>query len=265
MDAGGASMNKLTVELHLGDCLEVMRSMPDKSVDCIFADPPFNANKNYKCDFNDNKPIEEYREWMGDCIGEMSRIIKPGGFIWLMQDQRNVGFCMMLLEKYGLDFRNIVTWIYTNPTPASRQYPKSWRPILLYSRGDPVFFNYQADEMTRPTLYYNPDRAKSHYPHDVWSDIPKLVGGIFAPKELITDEAGRFAHLAQMPVRISERVIKTSTNLGDVVLDPFMGSGTTGVACVQTGRSFIGIEISEEYFRIAEKRIAEAQKQPRLI
>ena len=96
------------VTLHLGDCLEVMRSMPDKSVDCIFADPPFNANKNYKCDFNDNKPIEEYREWMGDCIGEMSRIIKPGGFIWLMQDQRNVGFCMMLLEKYGLDFRNIV-------------------------------------------------------------------------------------------------------------------------------------------------------------
>lgn len=245
------------VRLYHGDCLDIMRTLPDGEADMIFADPPFNAGKEYKGDMDDAKPVAEYYAWLDERLAQMVRLLTPGGTLWLMQDQRHVGWCQVRLVEMGLDFRNIVVWAYTNPTPARYGMPKTWRPILFMSKGNPKTFDGQADEMLKETLYHTPTRAKTHWPHDLWPDIPKLVGGFLAPPELLLDETGRFAHLAQMPVKIAERAIKLATQPGDTVLDPFMGSGTTGDAARRLGRKFVGMERSQEYFALAEKRIRE--------
>lgn len=242
-----------------------MRTLPDGCVNMVFADPPFNAGKEYADRFDDSKPVGEYQSWLSERITEAVRLLFNGGWFWLMNDQRHIGFCMTTLEQAGMTFRNIIVWAYTNPTPAVHAFSKTWRPILLYSKGEPSFFNAGADTMTKHTLYHDPSRATSHRPHDLWPDIPKLVGGFLAPPELLRRPDGRFSHLAQMPKRIAERAILTTTQSGDVVVDLFMGSGTTGDACVSTGRSFIGMEISWEYYNIAKRRIEEAQMQPQLM
>jgi len=251
--------------LRCGDCLDVLPTLAAESVDLIFADPPFNVGKTYKGDMDDAKPITEYYAWLDERLAQMVRLLKPGGTLWLMQDQRHVGWCQVRLVEMGLDFRNIVAWAYTNPTPIRYGLPKTWRPILFMSNGKPKTFDGRADEMLKETLYHTPARGKTHWPHDLWPDIPKLVGGFLAPPELILDKTGCFAHLAQMPVKIAERAIKLATRPGDMVLDPFMGSGTTGDAACRLRRKFIGIERSQEYFEIAVKRIGAAQLQPALL
>lgn len=254
----------MTIELHLGDCLDVMRSMPAGSVDMVFADPPFNAGKEYANDIDDDLPLADYRLWLTKWIEPAERMLAWGGTFWLMQNQKHIGYCQMELERIGLEFMNIVCWVYTNPTPAVKRFPQTWRPILLFSKGPPSVFNWHEDQMIKETLYYNPDRAKTHYPNDLWPDIPKLVGGFLAQPELILTEEKRFAHLAQMPERIAERAIKIATLPGQNILDPFMGSGTVGAACNKLCRSYIGIEKSAVYFEIAQRRIAQAEMQPQL-
>ena len=252
------------VTLHEGDCIEVLQTVEPESVDMLFADPPFNAGKEYADEFDDKLPLAEYRAWLTKWIEQAERALKQGGTFWLMQDQRHLGYCQMELERLGLEFRNIVSWAYTNPTPASDGFPKTWRPILLFSKGKPNTFDWHADQMGRETLYYNPGRAKTNFPNDLWPDIPKLVGGIFAPPELLRTREGRFAHLAQMPEKLADRAVRIATLPGEIVLDPFMGSGTVGAACKKIGRRYIGIEKSHVYFAMAEKRIKKAALQPSL-
>ncbi len=253
------------IQLHEGDCLDIMPTIPIGSVDMIFADPPFNAGKAYLGDLNDAKPVAEYYTWLGARLAEMVRLLKFGGCLWLMQDQRHVGWCQVELQRLGLDFHNIVVWAYANPTPVKGGLPKTWRPILLMSKGPPAFFDNRADALDKETLYHNPTRRTAHWPHDIWPDIPKLVGGFLAQKELLLDAQGRFAHLAQMPVRIAERAIRLATRPGEVVLDPFCGSGTVAVACQTLGRSCIAIEQSAAYVALARQRLADAQLQPVLL
>jgi DNA modification methylase len=202
------------VKLYLGDCLEVMRGFPDKSVDAVITDPPYGlggviggSNKapvKYAKFEWDNKPASQEQ------IDEMVRTSKnqvlfggnyfvlPPSSSWIVWDKQNTG-----------NFADCeLAW--TSHKRAIRKFTYRWNGMI-----------------------------KQH------------------PEE-------RF-HPTQKPLELMKWVLENYTNEGDTILDPFMGSGTTGVACVQTNRNFIGIEISEEYFRIAEKRIAEAQMQPRLI
>ena len=244
------------LQLYLGDCLDVMLGMESASVDLIFADPPFNAGKDYGDGFDDDKPLAEYREWLRVRLAEMVRLLKPGGTFWLMQAQRHLGFCQMALEQLGLDFRNVIVWAYANPTPAKRMFPRTWRPILFYSKGEPSSFDWRLDVMTNETLYYNPHRAsRTPFAHDLWSDIPKLVGGYLSPKELIVDADGRFVNVAQMPERIAERILRIAAPSPCVAFDPFMGTGTFGAVATRLGIGFIGCECSPRYFEVARQRI----------
>lgn len=252
------------IDLRLGDCLELMKEIPTGTIDAVFADPMFNAGKEYKDEIDDAKPIEQYRAWLSDRIEQMARVLKEGRYLWLMQAQRHIGFCQSEIERLGLNFHNIIAWAYTNPTPSKTALPQTWRPILLASKGKPRGLERGADCMTKETLYHNPTRAKSHYPDDLWSDIPKLVGGYLAPRELILTESNQFAHLAQMPERIATRIILLSTQEGETILDPFAGSGTIPSVAKQLNRNAIAFEISKTYFAIAEKRIKEAQLQAAL-
>jgi len=239
----------------VGDCLDVMRQMPDGCVDLVFLDPPFNAGKDYGNGFDDCKNLPDYYNWLSSRLGEARRILKLGGSLWLMNDTRHIGFCQVCLDYLGLTFQNTVVWAYTNPTPAKNHLPKTWRPILFYSKGDLARFYPERVSLGNGTLYHNPDRAKTHPVHDLWPDIPKLVGGFLSPPELLTTPEGRFAHLAQMPEGIAERIVLLTSDKGQVVFDPFMGSGTTAVAADRLGRRWFGCDINPDYVGMAMERI----------
>ena len=202
-------MNKLTVELHLGDCLEVMRWMPDKCVDAVITDPPYPNNSGIMTDM------------VGDAVLAFSRIdtICKGSILWFWN--------ILYPQKFNRNPSSIHVWHKTNGWQAG-----NWEAIYEYSQ----------DNVKKCGKVYS---------------IPNVGDHV-----LLRSEVGN--HPTPKPIKLMMELIKKHTREGDTILDPFMGSGTTGVACVQTGRNFIGIEIDEGYFKIAERRIAEAQMQPRL-
>ena len=208
----------MTVELYLGDCLEVMQELEDDSVDAVITDPPYGMNK-----FNGDNPersdrvvMKAFAKLKGLCSGNILSFWSAQRF-----DVIDDLFCpkhLMIWNK---------TWAIHAPNNIGRRYEY----IVWVSgkgankkRGD-IFESY-------------PIWRKSH---------PESCN-----------------HPTQKPLSLMREVIEDFTNEGDTILDPFMGSGTTGVACVQTGRNFIGIEIEPKYFEIAEARIAEAQLQTRM-
>lgn len=198
----------MSVELHLGDCLEVMRSMPDKSVDMIFTSPPF------KEEDVESEYWDEYDQW----FSEMDRLATKVTVVIHSATKLN-----KLIVEYPP--KRTMIW--------GKGYSQcSWRfnPILLYQQSD----DYKINKF-------------------IWADSFGVQAVQGKGKE----------HKYQDPELLYKTVIRMFKGC-DTVLDPFMGSGTTGVACMQTGRNFIGIEIDPTYFAIAERRIAEAQMQPRL-
>ena len=193
----------MTVELIQGDCLEVMKSMADKSVDAVITDPPYPS---YYTD--------EY-------------LYKEG--------------LLDYLKHY--DCRQLIFW------SAKSEFPLDYTAIHVWDKKMGVG-RAQYDRI----FERNGQKGYLMFRHYLINSTvaAKMTGDIFT------------GHKSQKPIKLILELIEKFTNKGDTILDPFMGSGTTGVACVQTGRNFIGIEIDPDYFAIAEKRIAEAQMQPRL-
>lgn len=225
----------MTVELYLGDCLEVMKSIPDKSIDAVITDPPYNVGYKYNS-HKDNLTEIEY-------LTLLSVIKRPAVVIHYPEQTVN------LLPRVLGNADEIVSWNYESPIN------KHFRLISFWG--------------------IKPDFSKVREPYaDATLKDKRTIGKLKEGGRAIKDwwkiqyinnmNKEKTDHPCQIPLEIIHRIILTSTNIGDTILDPFMGSGTTGVACVQTGRNFIGIEIDPTYFKIAEKRIKDAQQQMRL-
>lgn len=183
----------------------------------------------------------------------------PGASWWVMNQTDYLAVTQFELERLGLELLNVVVWAYSNPTPSTTRFPKTWRPILLMRKpgGQPTW-HVDGDSFRKDTLYMNRSRVTgAGQVGDIWPDIPKLVGGIYAQKELLTMPNGKFTHIAQMPEALAERPICFSTDAGDCVLDPFMGSGTTLAAARKFGRRAIGVEIEERYCEAAAMRLSQ--------
>ena len=196
------------IELHLGDCLEVMKSIPDKSVDAVITDPPYGCGK---ADWDDSFPTAWYSE--ARRIANMVVIITGSS-----------GLADSIPLVNG-DFVDVISaWNKNGMTRSPIGYGNWLAAVVACSK----------PRMGQNILQFTVSGIKPEHP---------------SPK----------------PIEYMSKLIERCTDEGMTILDPFMGSGTTGVACVQTGRNFIGIEICEDYFKIAQKRIAEAQMQPRLI
>ena len=176
-----------------------------------------------------------------------------------MNETANLAFTQNIMEDAGLNFENIIVWAYGNPIPSSNRLPKTWRPILFMRKpGENTTWDSDGDQYRRDTVYCNLSRMKGkRQVNDLWPDIPKLVGGIYAQKELLTDSKGKFIHIAQMPELIVERILLLCTKPGDLILDPFMGSGTVLRVAKNMGRCAIGIEIEEKYCNEAVMRLAQ--------
>ena len=167
------------------------------------------------------------------------------------------------MNKY-FKFRNLIIWIYNSQAHPKMNYDSYYEPIYFYTKGDSYTFNKRAEMREKPKDYWNGEGKKFvGLLVNCWYDIKKVAAGC-----LKNVEGGKIenykSHPCSMPVRLAERIIKVSSNPGDVVLDPFLGSGTTALVALRLNRNFIGIEINEKYIEMANKRILSEKAQQRL-
>lgn len=249
-----------------GDCLEILKKMPASSVDLVFADPPFNVGKAYQ-DKRGN-----YYQWCDEWIGLCFRALKPTGSFYLMTINKHLGHMMQSMDIRGV-FIDQIIWDTSSPLGGDRRFALNYQPILIYGKTDNYIFNPKA-QMLKRTIVVTRKVAKAK-PHlvegymgrmgNIWSDIGFINGGCMARKEaVLADDSKKKAHPCQMPIALAERAILFSTNECEVVLDPFMGSGSTALAAIRTDRRYIGIELEQRFVDIANERIRAEQLQLKL-
>ncbi len=239
-------------KIYCMDCLEGLKQLPDNSVDLIIADPPYNISKlndnrdrsklnspimrresPLKYDFGDwdNKSREEFIEFTKSWLKESCRVLRNGGTIISFFNKEDISLLGWTAKDYGIRTRTIMSWHKTNPVPSFRKvnYLSACEFLWIGSKGDKAWtFNFkQQKEM-----------------HNFFQTANK-------------SSYGETKHPTEKPLSLIKHLIEIHSKENDIVLDPFMGSGTTALACKQLGRKFIGFEISQEYCEIAEKRIGD--------
>jgi DNA modification methylase len=253
----------ITMEvLYKGDCLKIMRTFPSESVDMIFADPPFNVGKRYGGKSNtDRRP--DYYEWCASWIAEGFRLLKPTGTFYLMTIPRHVFRIGREMEKHGV-FINKVEWRNVSAFHNKRGFWSSTQPIAVFGKTVAYKFNTYAQRRITKWRRWGGYRTKPQGQLlDYWDDIPFVyAGSIRHPEAILKPGTNAKVHPTQMPVNLVARCILFSTDIGDTILDPFSGSGTTGEACIKLGRRFIGIEREEEYIKLTHDRWTKARLQP---
>jgi modification methylase len=241
----------------IGDCLEEIKKIPSGSVDLVFADPPYNlqlANELHRPDqslvdavdeaWDKFASFTEYDEFTRAWLKQCRRVLKPDGALWVIGSYHNIFRVGAILQDLGFWILNDITWRKTNPMPnfRGRRFTNAhetliWAAVSALSR---YTFNYEAMKSLNEELQMRSD----------WL-IPLCTGA-----ERLKSEDGRKLHPTQKPEALLHRVLLASTNPGDVVLDPFIGSGTTAAVAKQLGRVFIGIEREKDYAKAARRRIA---------
>jgi len=211
----------MTVDLYLGDCLEILPTLADNSVDAVITDPPYGMNNN-----NDYKRFTQGPNGHGD---PSSRTYPP-----------TTGDNKPFNPEPWIRFDKVILWGFNH---FASRLPVG-TTLIWIKRNSAAYGSFLSD-----------------------AEIAWMKGGngVYCYKDLsMFSKPEKRTHPNQKPLSLMKWCIEKASNPGDTILDPFMGSGTTGVACIQTGRNFIGIEIEPKYFEIAEKRIAEAQLQMRM-
>lgn len=241
--------------LYLGDSLELLKKMREGSVDMIFADPPYFLSNNgvtcqggkmvsvNKAGWDEGKTGAERHRFNRRWIRLCRRVLTPNGTIWISGTLHNIFSVGMALEQEGFQIINNITWQKTNPPPnlACRCFTHSTETVIWARKNDRKArhrFNYEAMKAMNGGKQMK----------DVWT------GALTRPSE---KTEGR--HPTQKPEYLLERIVLASTAPGDLVLDPFCGSGTTGVAAKRYGRRFIGIDSEEMYLEISRKRIEKTE------
>ena len=240
--------------LH-GDCIDIMASLPDKSIDLIFADPPYNLQLNQelkrpnqsivdavKDDWDKFQNFTAYDEFSEAWLSECQRVLKDDGTIWVIGTYHNIFRLGRIMQDLGFWFLNDIIWVKTNPMPNFRgvRFTNAHETLIWASKKQKskYKFNYHAMK------HLNGERQM----RSDWL-IPLCTG----PERLKID--GKKAHSTQKPEALLFRVIVSSSNPGDLVLDPFFGTGTTGVVAKKLHRHWIGIEEDPRYVKLAQTRI----------
>ena len=255
------------------DSIATLNAGPEAWVDLVFADPPFNIGYLYH-GYNDSLKAEDYLKFSEDWMAAVYRALKPNGSFYLaIGDDYAADLCVIARRKLGFNMRNWIIWHYTFGQQTQRMFAKSHTHVLYFTK-EQKGFTFNADAVrvasARQTTY-NDKRAnaKGKLPDDTWYLRPQETPEeFFAPDSdtwNISRVCGTFKeregwHGCQMPIGVLNRIIMASSNAGDVVLDPFNGSGTTTVAAALLGRRYVGIDQSAQYVDHARKRLAGAQK-----
>lgn len=236
-------------KVHLGDCIKLMKTFPKNSIDLIFADPPFNIGIKYD-NYLDNKSYHEYYRWSEQWIKETYRILKPTGSIYVAIGDEFAAEIKMILTNTKYIFRNWIIWYYTFGQNQRKKFNRAHAHIFYFTKSKDKFY-FNNTDIRIPSarqLIYKDKRAhpKGKIPDDVW-EFSRVCGTF---NERIGD------HPCQMPESLLERIIKASSQEGDVVLDPFGGTGTTVVVAARLKRKFITIDISNKYVNVINKRLS---------
>ena len=244
-----------------GDCLELLKEIPDESVDMTFADPPFNLKKKYT-NYNDSLEFKEYLDWCDEWISEMVRVTKPTGSIFV----HNIPKWLSYYGKFLNEYANFKHWIAWNaPTaPMGKSLQPAHYGILFYVKDIKQAKIYELrmpHERERKSSYLRKDyggKKAGIHPYgplvsDVWTDIHRIKHNKY-----------RDEHPCQLPIHLLERLILMVTDEGDIVLDPFMGTGTTAIAAKKLGRKYIGFDLNEEYKIICENKLKNVDSDSRV-
>ena len=222
------------IDLRQGDCLELMKDIPDESIDLLVTDPPYKivqggcTNKAVRLKGSNQEQLKKgtlfnnnsikFSEW----IPEVYRVLKNNSHCYIMSNDRNINELLNICEKVGFKLLNILVWGKSKHSP-NRYYLKNCEFIVFLRKG----------------------KAKN-------------INNMGTKQLLLIDNVENKNHPSEKPIKLMEILIKNSSDEKDIVLDCFMGSGTTGVASINTNRNFIGIELDENYFKIAKERIEKA-------
>lgn len=241
-----------------GDCLEQLNNKRfSENVDLTFLDPPFNQNKDY-AHHDDNLSPETYWGMMQDVCQKIFDITSSGGAIYFMQREKNTEDVLRVLRESGWQLQNLIIWKKkTSAVPVVSKYGKHYQIIAYATKGGRArVFNRLRISPPLPANYKF-ERENGVYVTDVWDDIRELTSGYFAGDEAIRDKNGERFHKQQTPIALLLRIILSSSMVGDTVLDPFAGTGTTLVTAYQLGRSSVGIEIDPKNSKLIRERLEE--------
>lgn len=214
-----------TVKLMQGDCLELMKGIQDGSVDLVLTDPPYGMNfqSNYRAKKYSKIENDTCLDWLDAFLQECWRVLKPNSAIYLFCSWHKVDIFKKAVEK-RFKIKNIIIWEKNNTSMGDLKgsYAPKYEMVIFAHKGR------------------------------------RVLNGFRYPDVLTAKRTGNKLHPTQKPIELLEIFVNSSSNDGETVLDPFMGSGSTGVACVNTGRNFIGIELDPIYFQTAQERINKA-------
>jgi DNA modification methylase len=244
----------MTFKIIHGDCTKELDRL-NTNIDLTFLDPPFNQGKEYS-DHDDNLPDEVYWQWMKEVCSKVYGLASKGGAIYFMQREKNAEQVLGCLRESGWNLQNLIIWRKkTSAVPCSNKFGKHYQIIAYAIKGrKPRVFNRLRINPPLPPGYKF-EREDGMYITDVWDDIRELTSGYFAGDEAIRSVDGSRFHKQQAPIQLLLRIILSSTNLNDTVLDPFAGSGTTLVVAEQLKRNSIGIEKDKENVKCIENRL----------
>jgi len=245
-------MKKLINKIHCGDCLDIFQEVPDNSIDVTFADPPFNLRKKYN-GYKDSLDFKEYLNWCEKWIAEMVRVTKPTGSIFIHNIPKWLTYYAGILNQMA-DFKHWISW--DAPTsPMGKTLQPAHYGILFYAKSarENQFYEIRyPHKRCRKCDYLLKDyggKKSSLHPFgplvsDVWADIHRIKHNKY-----------RDSHPCQLPIHLLERIILMSTDEGGLVLDPFMGTGTTAIASKRLGRSYIGFDMDKKYVQICSEKL----------
>lgn len=257
--------------LYQGDCLELLRSLPESSVDMVFADPPFNLGKKYGIGISDKLLADDYVRWSKSWLAESVRILKPGGTLFVFNLPRWLIEYGAFLQDNGMDFRHWIAMRMPKAFPRGKRLSPAHYGCLYYTKGDPKTFNriYVPIQTCRHCHgeirdYGGHRKALNNQginlmdvldaPADVWVDAPDSLprGHAWCEADDLWDDIPPVRHSKyktrganELAPLMLERLIAVSTNRGDLVVDPFGGSGTTFYAAERLERRWLGSEIGD--------------------
>lgn len=252
-----------TNTIYEGDCIEILKKELDKnSVNLIFADPPYNLSGNgLKWEGNttggdwymvneewDKMTAPEYLQFTRKWIGACHRVLKENGSIYISCTYHNIAEIMIVLKQLDFKINNVITWQKTNAMPnmTRRIFTHSTEFVIWAVKGKKWIFNYEDLKKINPEKQLDGSLKQMR---DVWP-LPLVQG-----KERLRGKDGRALHPTQKPEEMLKRIILASSNKEDIVLDPFLGSGTTAAVAKKLHRKWIGIEKEKKYTQMAKKRL----------
>ena len=243
--------------IYKQDCIEGMKEIPNDSVDLIVADPPYNLGKDFGLSKKDRFEEQAWLPWSKKWLDQAKRILKPGGNIFVYGIHKHLCWLQCYMFEIGLTYQRQIIWYYENGFAgySKRTLAANYEPILWFSKGDGYTYHtirvpYKSQNRLKYKIVKN---GKTWRPNpegkmegDVWK-FPVLAGKPFQDEKV--------DHPTQKPLSITSRIIEHFSNEGDLVVIPFVGSGTECLACLMAHRNFLGFELNSDYINIANNRI----------